>query len=68
MTQHFMRLDKLLLEIDECAKGNDMRVNTSKPKQLPINFILQTNASVELTLNNNSGEKVNLTKLLEVRI
>ncbi len=34
-----------------------MRVNTSKTKHLPINVTLQPNASLELTLNNDSIEK-----------
>ncbi len=43
----------------------------SKTKHLPINMIhisLQPNASVEVTLNNDSIEKVRVIKLLGVKI
>ncbi len=41
-----------------------MRVNTSTTEHLPINITSQPNASIELTLNNDSIEKLKVAKLL----
>ncbi len=60
------QIQKSLNTVDELSnhtKGDDMRVNTSKTKHLPIHLTLQPNATVQLTLNNDSLEKVKVAKL-----